>query len=240
MPMKLSERSILVTGASRGIGQAIAAAILAEGAEVIGVARKFDPAQAKHDRLNLVEQDLADLDQLPVALKAIHQRFPQVDAVVCNAGFGQFGALEQFSAGQVRGLIDLNLTSQILLVRQFLPALKRQGYGDVILMGSEAAKAGGRRGAVYAASKFGLRGFAQSLREECSGSNIRVTLINPGMVDTGFFDTLSFRPDAAADCHLLADDVAKAVVYVLSARQGSCIDEINLSPQKKVIRFDPK
>ncbi|HHJ18313.1 MAG TPA: SDR family oxidoreductase [Gammaproteobacteria bacterium] len=231
---------MLVTGASRGIGRAIVDAVMAEGATVVGIARVFDQALFARERFEPVEQDLADLDRLPVALKALHQRFPKIDTLVCNAGFGRFGALEEFSAQQIRALIDLNLTSQILLVRQFLPALKRRGYGDIILMGSEAALAGGKRGAVYSATKFALRGFAQSLREECAGSKIRVTVINPGMVDSPFFETLSFRPDEADDCHLCVEDVAEAVLFVLSARSGSCIDEVNLSPQKKVIRFGPK
>ena len=104
-------------------------------------------------------------------------------------------------------------------------------------MGSEAALAGGKRGAVYSAAKFGLRGLAQALRQECAASGLRVSIINPGMVQTEFFNGLDFRPGEAPDNYILPDDVALAVQMILEARQGTVFDEINLSPQKKVIRF---
>ena len=149
----------------------------------------------------------------------------------------RFGSLEQFSPGQIRRLIDLNLTSQILLARTFLPLLKKQGHGNLVFIGSEAALSGGRKGAVYSASKFALRGFAQSLREECAASGVRVGMVNPGMVATGFFRELDFRPGGSPDQHLQPRDVADAVWLMLTARPGAVIDEINLSPQKKVIEF---
>ena len=104
-------------------------------------------------------------------------------------------------------------------------------------MGSEAAVSGGKKGAVYSATKFAVRGLAQSLREECAGSGVRVGIVNPGMVNTGFFDRLNFRPGNAPGDHLTPEDVADAVWLMLSARAGAVIDEINLSPQKKVIQF---
>ncbi len=236
-PASLAERSLLVTGASRGIGRAISEQLLHAGARVIGIGRDFSAWPQRPAGLHPVELDLAQLDRLPQALKEIRAAHPAIDGIVCNAGYGRFGSLEEFSPAQIREQIDLNLTSQILLAREFLPGLKARGWGDLIFMGSEAALAGGRRGAVYCASKFALRGLAQSLREECAGSGIRVCVINPGMVKTGFFDELNFCPGEAEENYLLAEDVAEAVRTVLSARPGTCFDEINLSPLKKVIRF---
>ena len=109
---------------------------------------------------------------------------------------------------------------------------------SVLFVGSEAAIKGGRNGAVYSATKFALRGLAQALQEECSASGVRVGIINPGMVNTGFFDELDFRPGDEADQHLVPDDVVEAVLLMLDARQGAVIREINLQPQKRVIRFD--
>ena len=104
-------------------------------------------------------------------------------------------------------------------------------------MGSEAARTGGKRGAVYSAAKFGLRGLAQSLRQECAASGVRVSIVNPGMVKTAFFDELDFQPGDAPDNYILPEDVARAVLAILETRTGTVVDEINLSPQKKVIRF---
>jgi NADP-dependent 3-hydroxy acid dehydrogenase YdfG len=233
----MSERTIIVTGASRGIGQAICRKLLDQGCRVIGIARSFGSSSLADDRFVAIPLDLANGDELPNHLRELRNRFPQTDGVICNAGRGRFGSLEEFSEPQIREMIEINLTSQILLAREFLPLLKRSGSGDLLFMGSEAALQGGKKGAVYCATKFALRGLAQSLREECAGSGVRVGLINPGMVKTGFFDDLDFEPGEATDNHLLPEDVADAVWLMLSARSGAAIDEINLSPQKKVIRF---
>ncbi len=229
--------TLLVTGASRGIGRAICEKLLRQDCRVIGIARHSPAQEMAHQNLVLEALDLSRLDQLPEAVRALGKRFPAIDGIICNAGQGRFGSLEEFSPAQVRALIDLNLTSQILLVREFLAAFKTRGRGDIIFMGSESALAGGRKGAVYSATKFGLRGLTQSLREECAGSGVRVGIINPGMVQSDFFNNLGFQPGDESDAHLLPSDVAEAVWLMLSARPGAAIDEINLSPQKKVIQF---
>ncbi len=235
--MKTNERTILVTGASRGIGRAISHRLLQEGYSVIGIGRSFPESSTEQSRFTPVTLDLAHLQQLPEQLGTLCKDFPAINGIVCCAGYGRFGALEEFSPAQIKELIDLNLTSQILMAREFLPKLKRQGGGDLIFIGSEAALSGGKRGAVYSATKFALRGLAQSLREECAGSGVRVGIINPGMVESAFFDNLDFRPGKEDDQHLLPDDVSAAAWLMLGARPGAAIDEINLSPHKKVIRF---
>jgi short-subunit dehydrogenase len=90
--------------------------------------------------------------------------------------------------------MNLNFVSQSFLAKEFLPALKRKALADLIFIGSEAALAGSRKGSIYCASKFALRGFSQSLRDECAKSSVRVSLINPGMVKTDFFQSLTFEP----------------------------------------------
>lgn len=233
--MKTGSRTILVTGSSRGIGKAITDRLLRESCRVIGVSRA--PGAEQTDNFTPVAMDLSDIDKLPSQFSELRQDHPEIDAVICNAGYGYFGSLEEFSPQQIRQMIDLNLTSQLLLLREFLPHLKTKGRGDIILMGSEAALSGGKKGAVYCATKFALRGVAQSLRDECTTNGIRVGIINPGMVETDFFSQTWFNPGAEPDMHLVADDVAEATWLMLSARRGAAIDEINLSPQKRVIEF---
>ena len=233
--MTTNSRTILVTGASRGIGKAISDRLLRETCRVIGISRTAETDQT--DNFTPVTMDLSDIDKLPSQFSKLRQDHSEIDAIVCNAGYGHFGSLEEFSPQQIRQMIDLNLTSQILLLREFLPLLKTKGCGDIILMGSEAALSGGKKGAVYCATKFALRGVAQSLRDECATNGVRVGIINPGMVDTEFFSQTWFNPGTEPDMHLVAEDVAEAVWMMLSARRGAAIDEINLSPQKKVIEF---
>lgn len=227
----------LVTGASSGIGREISKALLDAGHCVIGMARdidKFKPANAAYRAIGV---DLACLRELPAQLKALAGTLQRLDGVILSAGQGRFGALEEFSYDQIKQLIDVNLIGQIFVVRAFLPLMKRQRRGDLIFIGSEAGLAGGRRGAVYSATKAALRGLAQALRQECAGSGIRVCLINPGMVKTEFFSGLSFQPGEDETNYIVPEDIAETVLYVIGLRQGTVIDEVNLSPLKKVLRF---
>ncbi|MCU7960336.1 MAG: SDR family oxidoreductase [gamma proteobacterium symbiont of Bathyaustriella thionipta] len=229
------QRKILLTGPSSGIGKAIAENLLRAGHQVLGLSRRA-PGCFEHPAYQGFSADLSQLAPLPDLLKKICKQHPDIDALILNAGQGRFAKLEEFSMPQIRAMIDLNLTSPLIIARFLLPLLKRAPIANLIVMGSEAALNGGARGAVYAASKFGLRGAVQSLRQECAASPVRVTLINPGMVESPFFDNLGFHPDAAEDCHLSPQDVAQAVALALNNRYGAVTDEINLSPQKKVIR----
>lgn len=232
-----TDRTILVTGASSGIGHAITTLLLRQGYRVIGLARDFSKASFDSDNFVAVSLDLSRLDELAARLETLIQDEPAIDGVILCAGSGRFGSLEEFSHTQIRALIELNLTSPIYLARTLIPGMKQRASGDIIFMGSEAARAGGKRGAVYSAAKFGLRGLAQSLRQECAASGVRVSIVNPGMVKTAFFDELDFQPGDEPDNYILPEDVAQAVLTILEARAGTVFDEINLSPQKKVIRF---
>jgi 3-hydroxy acid dehydrogenase / malonic semialdehyde reductase len=236
---ELAERKILVTGASRGIGAAITRMLLAAGCRVVALGRDFSDWPAHCPGLEQVNLDLAEIQTLPHQLGELARLHPELDGLVLNAGQGRFGSLEEFSYPQIRELVEINLLQHIYVARAFIPRFKKQGRGDLILIGSEAALKGGRRGAIYSACKFGLRGLAQSLREECSGRGVRVSLINPGMVDTPFYDDLDFAPGEETENHLRADDVADTVKLVLQASAGTVFDEINLNPLKKVIRFKP-
>ncbi|MGR9012530.1 MAG: SDR family oxidoreductase [Gammaproteobacteria bacterium] len=230
-------RTILVTGASSGIGRAIAGNLLQQGHHVIGLSRDRSKFIRQMHNFSSVQLDLGQLNGLPQKMHELGQAFPEIDAVVFCAGRGQFGSVEEFSYAQIENLMNLNFTSQAFLVRALLPSLKRKGRGDLIFIGSEAALKGSRKGALYCASKFAVRGFTQALREECGKSNVRVCLINPGMVKTAFFEQLSFEPGDEPSNFIEPEDVAEAVSYVLNSRAQIVVDEINLSPLNKVVRF---
>ena len=241
-----TKRKILVTGASRGIGQAICIKLLQQNYEVIGLARNF--AANTYDEFSHFQQhtiDLADLETLPQTLADLSKQHPDISAVICNAGRGQFGSLEEFSYAQIQALINLNLVAPLYVTRAFLPAMKRhqqqsQYPYDLIFIGSEVALSGGRWGAVYTASKTALRGFSRALREECARNDIRVCLLNPGMVRSHFFAEMNFAPGDDDSNALYPEEIADAVFHVLSQRQGVVFDEINLAPAKKVIKKVPQ
>jgi len=235
--MHTLKRTVLVTGASSGIGRAIARNLLQQGHHVIGISRDSGKFIRQMDSFSPVQLDLSRLADIPQKIRELEQAFPAIDAVVFCAGMGRFGSMEEFSYAQIEDLITLNFTSQAFLVKALLPALKRKVSSDLIFIGSEAALKGSRKGAIYCAAKFAVRGFTQALREECGKSNVRVCLINPGMVKTAFFEQLSFEPGDHQSNFIEPEDVAEAVSYVLNSRAQIVIDEINLSPLNKVVKF---
>lgn len=229
-------QTFVVTGASSGIGREVCRTLLEGGYGVIGIARDPDRAAIENPHFERWNIDLSKLDTLPAHLNAIACKYPDVRGVIGCAAQGRFGSLEEFAYHQIRQLIDLNLTSQLFVARAFLPAMKRQRGGNLIFIGSETGLVGGRWGAVYSATKFALRGLVQSLRQECARSGVRICIINPGMVRTDFYADLWFGPGEREENYILPQDIAEAVRFVISLRPGTVVDEINLSPQKKVIR----
>lgn len=227
----MSERHALITGASSGIGLAIARSLVTQGYELDGIARDF--SRTDFEQMHQHAIDLSDLDSLPVALKQIGAT---PDVLVLNAGYGQFGGLEQFSHQQIRKLVDTNLVSNLFLIKHFLPLMKQRGSGDIVLIGSESGLQGAKAGSVYCATKFAVRGLAQSLRADCSNNDIRVMLINPGPVGSEFFDSLNFEPQEGEEFAMPASAVADAVTAALSQPRTVVVDEVNLQPLKRSFR----
>lgn len=221
----------LVTGAGSGIGAAVTSRLRASGYEVVGLHRADAGNVDRH-----VALDLSDLDAVAHTAHALTKDLDRLEVVVLAAGFGRFGSLEEFSPAQIRELIDVDLVANVILCRYLVPRLKALGGGRLVLIGSEAGLRGARQGAVYCAAKFGLRGFAQALRDECASANVRVAIVHPGMVRTPFFDGLDFEPGLRSENALSPEDVADAVEYVLRAPEHAVVDELELSPRVRVVR----
>ncbi len=235
--MQLVKRTVLVTGASSGIGRAVARQLLEQGHHVIGTARNCSRFVQKHPNFSCRMMDFAKADDIPQQARELEKTFPTLDAVIFSAGYGKFGSLEEFSFHQIARLMTVNFTAQVFLTRALLPKLKQKKQCNLIYIGSEAALQGSRKGSIYCASKFALRGFSQALRDECAKTNVRVSLINPGMVQTAFFDKLAFMPGKGHKQSLQAEDIAAVVSYILQVDNQVAIDEININPANKVIQF---
>ena len=229
------KRTFMVTGSSSGIGRAVAERLLDGGHRVVGLARnheKFSPNSSEYIKETV---DLTVPEQLASTVERILKRFPELDGVVSNAGVGTMGTLEQFSYSQIERAISVNLLSHLYIARAVIPFFRRGGAGDLVFMGSEASKRGAQKGSLYCAAKFGLRGLAQSLREECGRSGVRVMAVYPGMVRTPFFDELAFQPGPADENAIRPGDVARVVEMMFNLPVGTVVDEVDLSPLKKVI-----
>ena len=233
----MKDKCFLVTGSSSGIGRAITIKLLDSGAKVIGIARNHSKPKLEHKNYLTYSIDLSKFNDLEKIIKKIIQDHPEINGLVSNAGYGEFGPLENFSVNDISSFFSMNLTSHIIITKCLLPHLKKKEIGDIIFMGSEASLTGEKNGTLYCSAKFGLRGFSQALRKDVSNSNIRVCIINPGMVRTSFFNNLKFSPGEDINNAVSEEDISNAVLSILTLGRNTVVDEINLSPLKKVIKF---
>ena len=231
--------TVLLSGASSGIGQATASLLLQQGYHVIGLSRRGQVDALAHENFTALALDLDNLQPLEARIKTLQENH-DIACFVHAAGQGCFGSIEQFSIAQIESSMRINLTSAMVICRGLLPALRRRGNGRLIFIGSESALAAGKKGALYCASKFGLRGFCLSLREDCASDGIQVSLINPGMVRSPFFDELPFAPGALPENAIEVEDVARVVLQIMQSSPHIVIDEVNLSPRVKSIDFGKK
>lgn len=232
----LKNKIALVTGASSGIGLAITQCLLKQQCRVIGIARDFSKSDLKNSLFEAHQLDLSKLDNTADLMKILRKQHV-FDFIIHSAGSGLFGSIEQFSVSQIDKHIKTNLTSALVISHYLIPAMRLQKSGRIVFIGSESAVNAGKKGALYSSAKFGLRGLSQSLREDCSKDGICVSLINPGMVRTAFFDQQTFKPGPQPSNAIEATDIANSVLHILRSNPDLVIDEINLSPRNKSIDF---
>jgi len=220
---------------------AMAKALLQQGYFVTGISKTSGRETIKSKNFKMVNLDLSRLDSLPDELDKIVAAIDMpIRALINNSGIGKFGSVEQLSVSDMRLVMETNFLSHAIVSKVFLPILKRQRtLADIVFMGSESSISGGRYGSIYSASKFAVRGFAQSLREECAKSSVRVSILNPGAVRTSFFDDLNFEPGSESVNAINPEDIAEVLLTIIEARPGTVIDEVNLSPQTRVWNKKP-
>ena len=233
----MKDKYVLVTGSSSGIGYEITLKLLDLGAKVIGIARNHDRSKLENKNYTTYKCDVSDHHKLEILLKQILKKHPQINCFISNAGYGDFGPLENFSTLQIKNFIATNLTSHIIITKLLLPHFKRIKIGDIIFIGSEAGLLGAKNGSLYCTAKFGLRGFSDALSKDVVNKNIRVSIINPGMIRTNFFENLNFEPGNDQENAIDIKDVSSTVAYILDLSRNTIVDEINLSPLKKAIKY---
>ncbi len=221
------DRVFLITGASSGIGAATARRAAEAGYRLVLGARSADRLADLADELGgsdralAVSCDVTEWDQQVAMVDEALERFGRVDVAFANAGFGATRGFLNESPEQWRSMVLTNVYGAALTIRATLPALVH-GQGHLLLTGSVA----GRRalaGSLYSATKWAVTAMGEAARQELIGTGVRVTLIEPGSVDTPFFD----RPPADA---LAPDDVARTVMFAVSQPPHVDVSEILVRP----------
>jgi short-subunit dehydrogenase len=222
--VKISGSTALVTGASGGLGQAIARALAAAGARLVLSGRRADVLEALASELDATVAP-ADLSN-PSSVRALAAAHDDVDILIANAGLPASGRLESFSEEQIDRALNVNLRAPMLLAHALAPAMVARGAGHIVFMSSLSGKAPAAGSSIYSATKFGVRGFAGALRAELHGSGVGVSAIFPGFIrDAGMFEDAGVKLPRGTGTRS-PEQVARATLRAIERNRG----EVDVAP----------
>jgi len=244
MSQPLEGRIALVTGASSGIGEATALALAEAGAKVAIAARRRDRLDALAAQLAklgaepyVLTADLASEDEAQRIVRETEAHYGRLDILVNNAGVMYLEPVEQADLGRWRHMLELNVLSLIASTQAALPGMRERRDGHVVNISSTAGRVANPNAAAYSATKFGVVAFSEALRREVYQHNIRVTVIEPGVVETELRDHIG-HAEVKANLNAWADsmrqlqgrDVADAIVFCVSRPSHVNINEVLMRP----------
>jgi NADP-dependent 3-hydroxy acid dehydrogenase YdfG len=221
----------LVTGASRGIGLAVADGLQAAGLHVVRLARSLKDSSGQ--RRTDVACDVTDPASIERAVARVEKQLGVPDVLVNNAGIFLVKPLAETTPDDFTRTLTTNLTSAFLFARALVPKMVERGRGHVVTIGSVSDHIAFPGSSAYAASKFGVRGMHEVIRQETAKTGVRMTLISPGPVDTEIWDDVDpdTKPGFTKRKDMMrAEDVAAAVVYAVTQPERVAVTEIRLFP----------
>jgi len=208
----LAGKVVVITGATSGIGWALAVQAKLAGATVIGTGRDPDRLMALAQRVDrALSMEVTDPRSVEVAVAAVVDAFGRIDVLVNNAGVGLFRSWEETTEEDLTRILEVNLVGVARVSRAFLPTMIAQGGGNLIAIASVAGRRGYPLHSAYCASKHGLIGWSRALRKELAGTGVQVTVLCPPVVDTPFFANAgysSFKEERGVSGMMTADTVA--------------------------------
>lgn len=227
MTENFSGKTVVITGASAGVGAACARAFAAQNAKLVLVARGRAGlnkiAKELREQCEVLTQvmDVADTEQCLKLLKKAEAKFGQVHVLINNAGMHARGDLEKVDPADVAAMVDINLRAPMVLSCAAIPFLRKAGSGAIVMIGSLAGRAPLQGAVTYSGTKAGLRAFAYGLADELKDANINVGVVSPGPVDTGFImDEIDQVEDIVFSQPMSsAAQVADAVVEIAQGKQ---------------------
>jgi len=239
----IKDKVVVITGASSGLGEAAARRLARDGAKLVLGARRLDRLKAIADELDLgadgvVETDVTQVDQVKHLVDHAVRQHGRIDVIINNAGLMPHSALERGKVEDWDRTIDVNLKGVLYGIAAALPYMKEQKSGHIINVSSVAGHKVNPGGAVYAATKHGVRVISEGLRQEVKPYNIRTTIISPGAVATELPDSIT-EPDVAErvrkvyEMAVPADSFASMVAFAMSQPEDVDVNEILFRPTKQ-------
>lgn len=233
--MPLQDAIAMITGASRGLGRAIALKLASAGVRVAVCARNGSELD---DLVEIIQNnggqamrgivDVSDYEEVEAFLGAIRRQWGCLDILINNAGLGWYKPFEDYSLEDLDRVIDVNLKGVIYATRAVLPDMTAKGYGQILNIASDLSRRPLANMGAYVAAKHGVLGFSSSMARELKAKNIKVMCLNPGIIDTHFGD--SEPGDREETWAMQPENVADVVVQMLSQPQYMLLDEVTLHP----------
>jgi 3-oxoacyl-[acyl-carrier protein] reductase len=235
----ISNKSAVVTGGTRGIGYAIADALLAQGFSVLicgtnqkGVDGAVHRLAAVHgDSIAGSVCDVRKYENVRTLMLDATQRYGGPDVLINNAGIGKFSSVEKLTPEDWCATIETNLSGMFYCCHEAIPLMKKRGGGYIINIGSLAGRNFFPGGAAYSASKAGLIGFSEALMQEVRYDHIRVSYIMPGSVETEFAGS-SPMPDPSKTWKILPKDIAEVVIHLLKSDPRALSSRVEIRPSE--------
>jgi NAD(P)-dependent dehydrogenase (short-subunit alcohol dehydrogenase family) len=243
MAGKFENKVAVITGASRGIGRAIAMALAKEGAIIVANARRKAPldelvkdVEELNGRIVAVQGDVTNEEDVKTLHNEVIGQFGHCDILINNVGVGKYGPVKDFSVDDYDWIMKANMRSTFLVTRAFLPEMLDNKSGSIIFISSVAGLRGLPNEAVYCASKCAQVGFAQSLDYETRPHGVKVSVIAPGATKTDFaFGTGRTPGDPKLDEYSDPEDVAESVLFVLSQPEKTRVMLVSMRPMVEAL-----
>lgn len=230
--MDLNTKIAIVSGASKGLGKATAQALVQKGSKVYGLARSKSALASLQEELGKafvpVPLDITDASAVEAWISAAFSTENAPDILINNAGAGVFGAIDELPLDLWEQMISTNLNGMYYLTRGVVPLMKQHEHtSHIINIGSILGKTTNATKSAYSATKYALQGFSESLFKELRSFNIKVTVVNPGSIETDFFAESGIQGNSDM---LHPKEIAATLVHVLQTPDNVLIDELTLRP----------
>lgn len=233
--MSIENKTIIITGASKGIGRALALLLAEKGANLSLVARSETELLSLKAEIEVIGAkaiifigSVADEEFVKLTVHSTIDAFGKIDGLINNAGFGIFKQVSEISTEEWDAIYDANVKGTFLFCRECVPFMKNRGGGHIINVASDVAKRVFDGGSLYCSSKYAQDAFSMALRKEVRKDNIKVSVVYSGLVDTYFHNREAGDPHQAQ--YLTAQNMADVITYILEAPKHVVIDELMIHP----------